>query len=295
MGDSELGNMVPMLSGLTEDSFKRSCSLNQSEFCPFLWRVLPPGQLSMLLMNAPTGLNFRYPPTDLYPETFAKVSGVRSCSASKKALNYVSKLFTCARSPIFATVWLSDATDIEVAQFLEKNRYIFSSVTLVLYMADVFHIVTPSSLMKKHPDKWINLRYNSRLLTTPLDVYATLQDLLLLDKNDRKPLGTSLFSRVSRFRKCNDLGIPHHICKCRKYTPLSLSDPFLFLLAKRIVEKLCPGTPVNYIQQALRSGDLYYLVIQTPGDTFEGTVQLNYTEPIVHQTICKICSCQYLK
>ncbi|KAJ9579562.1 hypothetical protein L9F63_004747, partial [Diploptera punctata] len=292
MAQTDLGNMLPLLSGLSESSFKNACSLNQSESCPFLWRSLAPEQVSMLLINAPTDLNFSHPPTDLYPETFMKVSSVRYCSSNKKALQYLNKLFTCVHATIFATTWLSEATDEELAEFLTRNHHIFSKTAVILYLGDFLHILIPNYFKLEHPAKWINLRYNSLSLTTPLDVHETIRDVLLLPNNPRQPRGMSLFSYITRYRKCNQVGVPHAYCKCKKFLILSTSQPAVQFLAISIVHKICPGTPAIRVKQAMVTGNLYYLVVITPGDIFEGTVQLNYENYVVHYVRCKSCVCR---
>ncbi|XP_033726104.1 uncharacterized protein LOC117315814 [Pecten maximus] len=83
-----------------------------------------------------------------------------------------------------------------------------------------FYVSLPRWFREEHSDLYENLKENRDKLTSNVDVYATLQDIIELGKGHVTPrvtgkYGTSLLRRISRGRTCADLKIPPNFCMCQ--------------------------------------------------------------------------------
>ncbi|KAJ6216732.1 hypothetical protein RDWZM_007889 [Blomia tropicalis] len=68
----------------------------------------------------------------------------------------------------------------------------------------------------------VKLRENSRMLTSHMDIYATLQHILHgTIPSTRSQYGVSLFDTISNDRTCNDAGIPEQYCLCKQMNPFT--------------------------------------------------------------------------
>lgn len=79
----------------------------------------------------------------------------------------------------------------------------------------------PPWFQSKYPEKYKNLKENSKKLTSTFDVYMTLQDILHLStknhnisKSKACPHCYSLFSDIPGNRSCKQAGIPELWCTC---------------------------------------------------------------------------------
>ncbi|KAI2804525.1 hypothetical protein BLOT_003511 [Blomia tropicalis] len=91
---------------------------------------------------------------------------------------------------------------------------------LYIYVPDRFQIkVTTKNGIKllNSEQVQIKLRENSRMLTSHMDIYATLQHILYGSiPPTRSQYGVSLFDTISNNRTCNDAGIPEQYCLCKQ-------------------------------------------------------------------------------
>ncbi|XP_033726105.1 uncharacterized protein LOC117315815 [Pecten maximus] len=83
-----------------------------------------------------------------------------------------------------------------------------------------FYVSLPRWFREEHSDLYENLRKNRDKLTSNVDVYATLHDIIELGKGHVTPrvtgkYGTSLLRNISRGRTCADLKIPPNFCMCQ--------------------------------------------------------------------------------
>lgn len=95
------------------------------------------------------------------------------------------------------------------------------------------HILLPPSFQNNYNLAYNNLRENSRRLTTPYDIYATLSDLIDLEVINNKNIihrteslntqsrSLSLFLPIPRNRTCKMAGIDDHWCTCHKGIKMS--------------------------------------------------------------------------
>jgi len=88
-------------------------------------------------------------------------------------------------------------------------------------------ITTPKWFREKHTDLYNNLVHNSRVLTSPFDVYATLRHILSYPQYPSEIItGQSLFTRIEeRNRTCASAGVEDHWCPCLDLEPVSIDEP----------------------------------------------------------------------
>lgn len=103
-------------------------------------------------------------------------------------------------------------------------------------------LLVPPSLAKSRPSLMSNLRANTRVLTTPHDIHATLLDALGLPNREvykvpgaDLPRGMSLFEPIPRNRSCSEASIEPHWCACLKWISVSTSDPMYRKVADAIM------------------------------------------------------------
>lgn len=95
------------------------------------------------------------------------------------------------------------------------------------------HVLLPTSFRENYSLAYTHLKINSRRLSTPFDIHATLSDLVDLEtiKNDKLKIRSeeayaqersiSLFLPVPRNRTCKSAGIDDHWCTCHRGQKLS--------------------------------------------------------------------------
>lgn len=90
----------------------------------------------------------------------------------------------------------------------------------------------PKWFRNKFHDEYKNFLTNSERLTTPFDVYMTLQHLLVLFGYDHQqtpssacPKCKSLFREADFDRSCEDAGVEQHWCTCSGHFHLDVSHP----------------------------------------------------------------------
>ncbi|KAJ0170625.1 hypothetical protein K1T71_013996 [Dendrolimus kikuchii] len=115
-------------------------------------------------------------------------------------------------------------------------------------------VLVPPSLARSRRSLVPNLRANSRALTTPHDIHATLLDAMGLPDsiNYKVPgadlqRGMSLFEPIPRNRSCSEAGIEPHWCACLRWLNVSSSDPMHGRVADAMVNF------VNKLTEPVRS------------------------------------------
>lgn len=91
----------------------------------------------------------------------------------------------------------------------------------------IMFLAFPESFLEQHPAQARALRINSRRLTTPFDVHATLQQLASKspEEGHQTMHGLSLFQEVPLNRTCEDASIFPHWCTCQNRTVVATTDP----------------------------------------------------------------------
>uniref|UniRef100_A0A0L8FM57 Uncharacterized protein n=2 Tax=Octopus bimaculoides TaxID=37653 RepID=A0A0L8FM57_OCTBM len=173
------------------------------------------------------------------------------------------------------------------------------------------YILPPEWFRDKFPTLWNNLKVNTHRLTTPFDIYETLQDILNIEKAaersksneiDYKNLKRiSLFKKVPLNRSCEAATIKPHWCTCHVFTPVAVDDNIVIKVTNYLVnyinnmtlnsKNLCARLKLQKIKNAEFSGmndevlsflvkgiqtyKDYRVIMQTlPGEgLFEGSVR----------------------
>lgn len=103
-------------------------------------------------------------------------------------------------------------------------------------------ISLPRWMKSKYPLMYSNLKTNSKMLTTPFDLHATLTDILrnnFTDVNKALRLSTrgmSLFRPIAKSRNCFSAGVPEEFCVCQEETPVNTSDEKVIVAANKLVD-----------------------------------------------------------
>lgn len=128
------------------------------------------------------------------------------------------------------------------------------------------YIVVPKWLQKVYPFILQNLKINQNRLSTPFDVYETLQDILYFNgepkKADASSRAVSLLREIPMSRSCDKAGILPHWCTCLRHENLKTNEEIVvkasFVLLSEIINKLkkyksvCENLSLHYIRQAVR-------------------------------------------
>ena len=129
-------------------------------------------------------------------------------------------------------------------------------------------ITLPEWFKEKYPDLYSNLVHNSKILTTPFDVYATFRHILSYPGYPASEIttGQSLFSKIDGGnRTCENAGVEEHWCPCLNLEEISTDEPLIKELAEFVVKymnnlmfqnsqlkKLCQTLVLKEINNAFR-------------------------------------------
>ncbi|GAB1606921.1 uncharacterized protein LOC115223036 isoform X2, partial [Argonauta hians] len=184
-------------------------------------------------------------------------------------------------------------SDVEYCEFFKKlNNQKLLQNTLTVFFSDhglrfgsfrktyvgrleerlpFMFIIPPPFFKTRYPEILNNMKINSRRLTTPFDVHATLIDALDIDKANFTYVSSkdyfppnmksiSLFSKVPEERSCKSATILPHWCVCHQSTPLNISEQRTLLIANQLVNiinhlvsdfgKLCSKVRLSKILEA---------------------------------------------
>ncbi|KAM3964778.1 uncharacterized protein ACR2FA_001169 [Aphomia sociella] len=112
------------------------------------------------------------------------------------------------------------------------------------------HILVPPSFEENYNNAYHNLKVNSRRLTTPFDMHATLSDLINLDvlKDEQIKIRSemayahdrsiSLFLPLPKNRTCKIAGIDDHWCTCHKSNKLATDSTEAQEAAAQLIRSL---------------------------------------------------------
>lgn len=184
--------------------------------------------------------------------------------------NFIKRLHD---RPYFNLFWLNSFShnhlnlpmvmDHRIRRFL-KNIQPYLNSTIVLFFSDhgcrigpiretyvgwleerlpLMYFWIPPSFRAKYPHKFSNLVANRNRLTSPFDVYTTLQDILY-GKVMQIPDGcftcNTLFRKVKWNRSCEDAGISSHWCPCFNDEDESISnnDETVIEITKEVIQRI---------------------------------------------------------
>lgn len=90
-------------------------------------------------------------------------------------------------------------------------------------------MTVPKWFTEKYPDLYANLIHNSKVLTSPFDVYATLRHILSYPKYPSDIItGQSLFTKIDKDKRtCASAGVEEHWCPCLNLEEVSIEEPII--------------------------------------------------------------------
>ena len=170
-------------------------------------------------------------------------------------------------------------------------------------------ITLPKWFTEKYPGLYSNLVQNSKVLTTPFDVYATLRHILSYPSYPSEiTTGQSLFKRIDgNSRTCTNAGVEEHWCPCLNLEEVSTDEPLTRKLAEFVVkfmnnlmfqnaqlEKLCHKHVLKEIKSAFRDmpSEQMQLFLKSQRDSECDSCGLIYgdksTNTLVHDTLYQL-------
>ena len=250
---------------------------------------------------------FRDPPTDHFSRPFwietdklLNEKCINNRPAHNVSLNYLLSFFRSYKNrPNFAfsshaSISHDDVNTIgyvdeDLTTFLQTfQRESFEKNTMLIIFGDHGHrfaglrktiqgkleerfpfmsISLPNWFLDKYPDLHKNLVQNSRVLTSPFDVYATLRHVLSYPQYPSEIItGQSLFSRIDeRNRTCASAGVEDHWCPCLDLEAVPVDEPAVKESAEFVLRhmnnltsqsdkllKLCQRMKLKEIKNAFR-------------------------------------------
>jgi hypothetical protein len=98
-------------------------------------------------------------------------------------------------------------------------------------------ITFPTWFPEKYPQLYKNVQQNAKLLTTPFDIYVTLQHFLSYPVPPKKvKFGQSLLIPIDpQKRTCASSGVEDHWCPCMNLESVPVTDPIVIKVAKYAV------------------------------------------------------------
>nr|XP_022911499.1 uncharacterized protein LOC111422529 [Onthophagus taurus] len=154
----------------------------------------------------------------------------------------------------------------------------------------------PPWLRQTRPKEYNNLRNNAKRLTSPYDMYMTIQDILVLSnftyapiQSDSCPMCQSLFKEIPEPRSCEETGISTHWCTCNGYVPIKTDNKLVGQSAnitlqwiQSKIQELVPGTNkcASYTLAKIMSASLSADSINTNDNTTSTHILLMFeTKP----------------
>lgn len=87
-------------------------------------------------------------------------------------------------------------------------------------------ITLPPNFHLNYPELANNLRRNTDIIISPLDIHATFMHVLKYPADPSRSgltRGLSLFSKIPRNRTCQDANIPEYFCPCVQWLPVNIT------------------------------------------------------------------------
>lgn len=107
-----------------------------------------------------------------------------------------------------------------------------------------FSFTFPEWFKNEYKSEYANFKRNRKLLTTPFDIHATLEDILYLSqkKSLKKPLHSraiSLFDKIPENRSCANAYIEPHWCSCLNWQSINdTTSEEVFRAANTVIESI---------------------------------------------------------
>ncbi|CAH1223896.1 unnamed protein product, partial [Diabrotica balteata] len=166
----------------------------------------------------------------------------------------------------------------------------------------------PDLFKHSYPEQYNNFITNTNRLTSPYDIYNTLQNILNIGNDSYVPSWSqgcpschSLFAEIPENRTCKDAGISKHWCTCQGHTYIKPNHPKVIEVSKFVVNEtnnillttkggsLCAKYSLNKVMTSGMSEPYwnedhkyvhFFLVMleTSPKASFEATVEASFEE-----------------
>ena len=257
-------------------------------------------------------LGFREQPTDYYMRHFYQ-SAIGSCFGSTPRhevhLNLVKDLFeTYPDKRKFIFTFQAEMTHVDCSLLQHFDDKVYNTLmdlqnkghldnTLVILMGDhgarysqyravqqgkleermpMMSIRLPPWFRQQYPKEMHNIKTNSKRLTSPFDIHATLMDLIwfekaIIDYNGTyyeqtrqlyRERGLSLLRPIPENRTCAQASIEPHWCACLQWTDIPIDDPIIKTVSKTFldhvkkliknVRPLCHNLEIERVTKAVK-------------------------------------------
>jgi hypothetical protein len=233
----------------------------------------------------------------MYFEVFLEyVSNFAITMSSKNSFAFFWE--TSLTQDIFSTPRLGDDLHAKFLQQLQATGSL--NHTVLIFMSDnglrwyamrkIYHgyfewrlpflfFVFPEWFKDAYPTAVANLQKNTHRLTTSLDIYETLLDLLDLEQIEKlslrerseelekaklKARQISLFLPVHKSRTCLEAGIDPHWCICQMSEPVSVTDATTKNMSLVLVEHLNSLLKPYGVCSKLQLREVKYAHVQSP-------------------------------
>lgn len=155
----------------------------------------------------------------------------------------------------------TDVLENTFVLFLSDHGFRFGPVThsnagMMEERTPFFFMSVPSWFKSEHSKKYENLRKNTKRLSTPYDIYMTLQEILVLSRRNYKvrdssrcPKCRSLFEEIDKERSCEDAGIERHCCSCFDCLPIPSTHIIALKAAKFTVNEIWERIKLAHIKR----------------------------------------------
>ncbi|KAK3749596.1 hypothetical protein QZH41_002777 [Actinostola sp. cb2023] len=216
---------------------------------------------------------FKNPPTDHY-------------GSYTERLKIAFLLFSDLTHGNMNSIKFADADLLELLQTMDRDNYLDDTIVFIFgdhglrfgAMRKTFQgkleerlphmsITFPTWFPKRYPQLYEAVQQNSKLLTTPFDIYGTIQHVLSYPLAPKGvTIGQSLFIPIdAQNRTCASTGVEDHWCPCMNFENVPIQDPVVKKIANFTVafinnllkndskvEPLCHKLSLKEVKTALR-------------------------------------------
>ena len=124
------------------------------------------------------------------------------------------------------------------------SSYVYTDVGFYEARLPFMYVVVPPWFQNKRKTLYLNLKRNSRKLTSNFDIFKTLIHVVQNKFQSEEPsdksatIGQSLFQNVLSNRTCQDAGIPEQWCACIKLIRLQSNKTVVKMAAEVLVDSI---------------------------------------------------------
>lgn len=274
IGENYTYNLMALASGYSPNSI---ANLESTGSVPFIWKqyeregyVTALGEDIAFIRDLT--LDFKEQPVDYYLRPFLQgiadsvelrnnTPNIEKLLTSDYVLDYCEellKMYANSSNQFFGLFWTkfstgeADRKENNLVDYFKRFEQlgIFDD-TIVIFFSDhvcrpLLNIWLPDWFREKYSTMIRNLALNHNRLSSPHDIYLTLQHILELGKDSPQnlsqivgcPTCQSLFEEIPNNRNCQSASHGENYCECANYVKISAKDAHKLPLGKLLVESL---------------------------------------------------------